>query len=52
MECARRVGRQWGTREGATRDKKHSEKSSAAKLTSPDMPQSTSYWELRLEKSL
>lgn len=32
--------------------RKSSEKSSAAKLTSPDMLQSTSRWEPRLEKSL
>lgn len=52
MGCAGRVGRQRGTREGATRDKKHLEKSLAAKLTSPDTPQSTSHWEPRPEKSL
>jgi len=45
MGCAGRVGR-------PRRDKKNSQKSSAAKLTSPDMPQSTSHWEPRLEKSL
>lgn len=50
--CAGRVGRQRGAREGATHDKKHSGKSSAAKLTSPDMSQSTSHWEPWLEKSL
>lgn len=52
MGCAGRVRRRRGAKERAARDKKHSEKSSAAKLTSPDTPQSTSCWEPRLEKSL
>lgn len=52
MGCVGRVGKWQGAREGATRNKKCLEKSSAAKLTSPDTPQSTSRWEPRLEKSL